>query len=280
VSTRGAAERTGGGPILLTALLALTCSCAAVRPPDLAARTSGRDPLLAVVTWNLHAGRGDLPRLVDDLTSGRLTGAPVHDYVILLQEAIQGGRHDVTEFARHRGLSAVFEPMWTTDRGASGIAIVASVPFETVRVVELPRVRRVRKAVIATIDTDGRRLFAAGTHFENRVEWLRGVLFFSEAARARQAAALVDALPEGPGFVGGDLNTWLGPDEGAARALRGRFEDTPRDAAEPTFRDRLVLDHLFFDLPEEWEAARDVVAERYGSDHNPVVGVILKRERL
>ena len=42
----------------------------------------------------------------------------------------------------------------------------------------------------------------------------------------------------------------------------------------PTFHDRLVLDHLFFDLPDGWVAARQVIANRYGSDHHPVLGLV------
>jgi hypothetical protein len=42
----------------------------------------------------------------------------------------------------------------------------------------------------------------------------------------------------------------------------------------PTFRGRLTLDHPFFDLPEGWRAHRTVAADRYGSDHYPVVGLI------
>ncbi len=52
-------------------------------------------------------------------------------------------------------------------------------------------------------------------------------------------------------MVGGDFNTMLGPDEPAWGALLARFPDTP-DKPEPTFRDRLVLDHLFFDVPDGW----------------------------
>ena len=92
-----------------------------------------------------------------------------------------------------------------------------------------------------------------------------------------QAQALLQSLPDGPGIVGGDLNTWLGPEEPAWRLLLDRFDDTPSEALTPTFRDRLVLDHLFFGLPDRWEAAQQVVAERYGSDHHPVLGVVFEK---
>jgi endonuclease/exonuclease/phosphatase (EEP) superfamily protein YafD len=56
--------------------------------------------------------------------------------------------------------------------------------------------------------------------------------------------------------------------------LAKRFDDTPADRARPTVRDRLVLDHLFFDVPDGWTVTRRVVPERYGSDHHPVIGLV------
>jgi endonuclease/exonuclease/phosphatase (EEP) superfamily protein YafD len=56
-----------------------------------------------------------------------------------------------------------------------------------------------------------------------------------------------------------------------------RFSDTPAGPSKPTFRDRLVLDHLFFDLPEGWTATRQVLPNRYGSDHHPVLGLVYLR---
>jgi len=115
------------------------------------------------------------------------------------------------------------------------------------------------------------RLFVVSTHLENRLGWFRGL--FGDRARARQAAALLQALPSGHGIVGGDFNTMLGRNEPAWRAMLERFPDTP-DRPEPTFRDRLVLDHLFFDLPDGWGVTRQVITDQYGSDHHPVLADI------
>ena len=264
--------------LLFTVVLAaatLFAACAAVRPPSLASRTAGRSVTLAVVSWNMHAGRGDLARLVDDVASGRLTGAPVQQYVFLLQESIDGGAQDVGQFARGRRLSSFYVPLWTGSHGVTGSAILASSPLINARAIELPRERRVRTAVAATVMVGDTPLFAVSAHLENRTSWLKGALF-SDSARGRQAKALLRALPRGPGIVGGDLNTWLGPTEPALVALLERFDDTPPEPLTPTFLDRLVLDHLFFDLPEGWLVAREVIADRYGSDHHPVLGVIIE----
>jgi endonuclease/exonuclease/phosphatase family metal-dependent hydrolase len=224
-------------------------------------------PDLVVLTWNLHAGAGDLTRLLADLTEGRLTSdGPVSNFVLLLQEA----GPDIREFAARRGLSAFYAPV-NPERGN---AVVSTAPLYDNRTIDLPRVRQRRVAVAATIDVKGRRLRVVTTHLENRVSWWRGGLF-SEGARLRQAEALVAALPPGePTVVGGDFNAWLGRSEPAWQALAARFPDGPRPLTTPTFRQRLFLDEIFFDLPDGWRAQRLVVKERYGSDHHAVIGLL------
>ena len=251
----------------------IASSCAGRRPQDLASTIADKRLVLGLITWNVNAGRGDLPQLVEDLVTGRLAGVPIRDYVILLQETVEGSEYDAAAFGRARGLTTIFEPVRESSRGTSGNAILTTETVLSSHVIVLPRERRVRKAVAAIIEVDGARLVAVCTHLENRTSWLRGGLF-SDNARARQARALVQALPKGPGVVGGDFNTWLGPNEPAWQALRARFDDTPSTPLEATFRDRLVLDALFFDLPEGWAATQQVVQNRYGSDHHPVLGVI------
>jgi endonuclease/exonuclease/phosphatase family metal-dependent hydrolase len=225
-------------------------------------------PLLTVVTWNTHGGRGDTRRLITDLEAGLLTAARPRNYVLLLQEfpntdeaSIRSRTHALTVFA---------SPV----RGATGNAIVSTVPLGNPRTIDLPRERQPRSAVVATARISGQELFIASTHLENRLGWLRGL--FGDGARGRQTQALTQALPQGHGIVGGDFNTMLGPDEPAWRMLLTRFPDTP-GRPEPTFRDRLVLDHLFFDLPDGWTVSRRVIEEQYGSDHHPVVANISAR---
>lgn len=228
--------------------------------------------VLAVVTWNTQSGRGALPRLLDDLAAGRLTDVPVRDYVVLLQEAIEGGDRDVQTIASARMLSFYFSAVRRSAQRTAGNAILSTLPLADPRVIDLPRERQQRAAVAATIRVGDETLFVISTHLENRLGWLRGL--FGDRARGRQAEALLREIPpQQNGILGGDMNTMLGPDEPAWRAFLDRFPQTP-PRPEPTFRDRLVLDHLFFDLPDGWAATRRVIADRYGSDHHPVLGVI------
>lgn len=255
--------------ILVAFLLAAACG-RPLPPPQPPARPAR----LAILTWNMHAGAGDLPRLVADLASGRMTGSPPRDYVLLLQEAVQGGLHDPARLARDRHLAIYFVVVRRTGARVSGNAIVSTLPLSNTREIALPRARQMRSAAEATITVDGVSLFVVDTHLENRISILRGGLF-SDTARGRQAEALLEAIPaSGHGVAGGDFNTWLGPNEPAWRLFLARFRDTPAGPAEPTFRDRLVLDHLFFDVPEGWRVTRRVIHERYRSDHNPVIGLI------
>ena len=171
------------------------------------------------------------------------------------------------------GLSVFFAPVRGDERGMSGNAILSTRPLHDPRILPLQRERQPRGAVAATIMLDAATLFVVDVHMENRVTWWRAL--FSDMARGEQARALLEQLPaHDHGILGGDLNTWLGPREPAWRAMLRRFPNAPRDPPQPTFHDRLVLDHLFFDLPAGWVVRRRVINNAYGSDHHPVVATI------
>jgi endonuclease/exonuclease/phosphatase family metal-dependent hydrolase len=260
-----------GPPRIIIAVMTLACVAACAVPPR--ALIPSAPVLLAVVTWNMHAGRGDLPRLLDDVRSGRAAGVSVRDFVLLVQEAIESGEHDVVALGKARNLSTFFSEVRRTSRGVSGNAIVSTRPLVMPSSIELPRQRQRRAALATTIEIGGQRVLVVNAHFENRTTLLRTL--FSDTARGRQADALLNALPSaGPVVLGGDFNTWLGPREPAWQKLAARFPDTPGGPFEPTFRDRLVLDHLFFDVPDQWQVVRVVAKDAYGSDHRPVIGLI------
>ena len=254
--------------LLILSLLAPGCVRAARPLPP----APPRQPLLAVVTWNMHADAGDLPRLLSDLSSGRLTGASGQDYLVLLQEAADERVRALTGRGRPP-LATFFAPVRRGPRRTTGNAMVSTRPLSDARVIDLPRERQPRAAAAALVEVGGERLFVVSAHLENRLGWLRGL--FGDRARRRQVDALLSALPRGAhGIVGGDMNTMLGPGEPALDALFERFGDTPRGDPQPTFGDRLRLDHLFFDLPAGWSVSQRVLDDRYGSDHHPVLAVI------
>jgi endonuclease/exonuclease/phosphatase family metal-dependent hydrolase len=222
----------------------------------------------------MHAGRGDLARFVDNLASGRLTGSAPRDYVVLLQEDVERDNEPLGAIAAKRHLFAFFLPIRRLHGGTSGNAILSTQPFERPRIIPLPRQRQPRAVAAADITIAGERLFIVDVHLENRLPWWD--IFLSDTARGRQARALIEQLPATQhGVLGGDLNTWLGPREPAWRDMRRRFPDTAADPLQPTFHDRLVLDHLFFDLPDDWSVNRQVLEDAYGSDHHPVIATVM-----
>lgn len=256
-----------GCALALTSVSTTACTAAG------AATLPATPPLLAVLAWNMDAGRGDLPQLVADLDAGAFGSAPAHEQVLLLQEAVQEELPQLAQLAGRRRWSMFFVPEHHDGERTRGNAILSSRPLRDARPIPLPLERQPRIAAAADIAVDGRELFVVSAHLENRVSWWKAVLA-SDAARGRQAEALLRVLPsEAPGIVGGDFNTWLGPGEPAWRALARRFGDTP-EARTPTFAGRLVLDHLFVDLPEGWRAATRVIDDTYRSDHHPVLMLV------
>ena len=237
---------------------------------------------MAIATWNLHAGHGDLRRFQYELASGTLTGSVPADYVILLQEDIEPSssdpgparEHTARGIAELNGLSYFVAPVRGDAQRTTGNAIISTRPLLNPQVISLQEERQPRGAITATIRLDAASLFIVNVHMENRIAWWRAL--FSDTARGEQATALLRQLPaSGDGILGGDLNTWLGPNEPAWRVMLKRFPDTPRQLPQPTFHDRLVLDHLFFDLPEGWSVTRRVSRDAYGSDHHPVIAAVM-----
>jgi endonuclease/exonuclease/phosphatase family metal-dependent hydrolase len=228
--------------------------------------------LVAAIAWNTHGGQGDLARLIADLEQGTLSPRP-RAYILLLQEAAMD---ELVAIASPRRWSVCFAAVGGAGDRPRGNAIVSSVALSEPRVVPLPRVRQPRTAATARVDIAGQELFVASVHLENRVSWWRGGLL-SDTARREQAEGLLRALPiDEPGILGGDLNTWLGPNEPAWRALAARFADTPDWPTTPTFANRLVLDHVLMDVPDGWRVTRRVLPDDYGSDHHPVMAMVFE----
>ena len=262
---------------------------------------------IALVSWNVNAGAGNLAALVRDLRAGRLSdGQPVGQFVLLLQEALridsivpaggadrEGARRlvrsaqpvDVVAFARDAGLSLFYLPSmrngFGTEEGREdrGNAILSTLPLTELRALELPFVRQRRVVPVALLGL-GRAVPAAAitvasVHLDPFVGGDRLWLLGAVASRGRQARVVADALPGvGPLAIGGDFNTWRGAREPAVAEMR-RISDPAPWPAEPTFANGRVLDHLFFRMPAPLRGTYRRAPQTYGSDHFPLVGWIV-----
>jgi len=290
----------------------MEADCDTVGPVVYAAppRIAGDHPnaTLVIVSWNIHVGGGDLTEFVRLLRQGAFTaGAPVTDFILLLQEAFRAGtgvpriardvraparidartpretRDDILTSARALNLTVFYAPSMRNGRGDSGDAedrgnaILSTIPLADLSVVELPYERQRRVALEATvtgIDAGERRWqLRVGSAQLNAGSSGKRLWLLSSAVRDEQArwlAALV-AADHLPRVLGADLNTWAGGrNEPAYRVLRREFPQTP-ESAHASFMGAIVLDHLFFRMPADWSVSAAAVKDRFGSDHRPVV---------
>jgi endonuclease/exonuclease/phosphatase family metal-dependent hydrolase len=265
-------------------------------------------PPFAVVAWNTHVGAGDLDLFVADLRAGRLTGKPVSDFVLLLQETYRSGdnvpavmsvhwasaifgagprssRIEAIRFAERLGLSSIYVPsmrngppgVTSEDRGN---AILSTARLHDAEAIELPLERQRRVAIAASVmirrpDASQMPVRVVSTHFTNMV--MHHAWILSESGRLRQARALAQALPaDVPVILGGDLNSWFGYRDAAYRELAQTLSPATSEDRRATFGP-MRLDHLLFRLPPAWRVHLRRADRKYGSDHYPLVALIEAR---
>lgn len=279
------------------------------RPARVAARIA--EPLgpdeLAVVSWNVHAGTGDVEGLVHRLRTGALTGGrPATRFVLLLQESMRagtvvpaelpagvrppraaglGGRQtDIVRLAQSLGLSLYYVPSMRNGTPAQtdqdrGNAILSTEPLTEFSAIELPFERQRRVAIGATVSGGHRpgagwSLRVVSAHLESTVPASR-LWVMANGARVRQAKGLLEALGPDPAvLLAGDFNTWLGFADPAYRALDAHLPGIVRGDRRATFRPFFRLDHAFARLPAEWTVAARRLDDRLGSDHYPLLALL------
>jgi endonuclease/exonuclease/phosphatase family metal-dependent hydrolase len=282
--------------------------------PALAAAATYSSDTFVVVSWNVHAGAGDVDALIRALRGGELTGKPVRDFVLLLQEAyrrddaipsrltpgfpvpsriaVRDGRGpDVTHLWRDDELALLYVPSMRnglTDRNREdrGNAIASTLPLQQPTLLELPLERQRR--VVAAALVEGRtaagvpwRVRVANVHLDTALALTQGGPF---AARRRQAESLVAGLSAtAPAadqlttVVAGDFNTVMGSREPAIGYLRRIFADGPAPLDVTTFSGPLGF-HATLDHVFVGGRVKSVgvrrLASRYGSDHYPLLATI------
>lgn len=263
---------------------------------------------VAMISWNVHVGGGDLRRLIRDLRQGIITGGPVRHFVLMLQEAYRDGpeipaydpalpggsavtagppggvREDIVRHAENLGLHVYYVPSMRSGEGEDrGNAILSTIPLQDLVAIPLPVARQRRVAIAATLAAttsagDPWQLHATSLHLESDAEGLAS----DAAARMAQLEALLDALPEhDAAVVAGDFNTRRrGRDSELVRLMLEEYPDTPAFPPGPTYRRawglyRLYLDYMFFRLPDGATARYIRLPDHYNSDHYPLVGWVV-----
>jgi endonuclease/exonuclease/phosphatase family metal-dependent hydrolase len=261
---------------------------------------------IVIVAWNMERGTGDLRRLIHDVRTGRHTGgAAVRELILLLQEVPRMGDEvpplsalpegveasstkslkgpGIAEIAREEGLHLVYVPSMRAGLGRvpptdHGTAVLSSLPLVEARAIELPLVVQRRVATVARVEWGSATpLYIVSAHLDNFS--LRRPIASFGGMRARQARALARALPTtGVLVFGADLNTWaLGRREAAFRILRPHLPRPAELQPEATARRLGVprrLDYLLLDAPASWDFTERRLADRYASDHHPLIGVL------
>ena len=284
--------------------------CSAVGPPVFleGRRTTTPVTRLAVLSWNVHVGGGDVEHLVRLLRRGVLTaGQPIDHFVLLLQEVHRSGdavprdvdlgvgipspirpsppagrRQDIVSVAEQLGLSLYYVPsmrngpplLTSEDRGN---AILSTLPLDGLTAVELPFERQRRVAAVASVEvptvaSTPTRLTLVSVHLDNLAGPRHGWVV-TGPARRRQAAALLKAVPSAePVVLAGDLNTWFGFQDAAYRELARALPVEARDR-RATFGP-LRLDYVCLRLPTGWSASTVRLDSSYGSDHYPLLTML------
>jgi endonuclease/exonuclease/phosphatase family metal-dependent hydrolase len=184
---------------------------------------------LAIITWNVHVGGGDVEALISALRRGEFTGgSAAPEFVLLLQEAYRDGsdvpselparsqlprpiierppggtRRDVREIAARSGLHLFYAPAMRNNRAGTpsapedrGTAILSTLPLADLQVIELPFERQRRVALAASVTgttttAAAWQLRLANVQIDTALALTRGGPI---AARRRQAEALLEAL--------------------------------------------------------------------------------------
>jgi endonuclease/exonuclease/phosphatase family metal-dependent hydrolase len=248
---------------------------------------------LVVVSWNVHASRGSVPEFVDALRSR--VGTDTH-FVLLLQEVLRRGdavpatapigvelprairpgkgrADEIVSVAGTLNLSLLYAPSMrngddtdSASREDRGNAILSTLPLTAPKVIELPlrQQRRVSVAVDLAYGTPPvPSLRVVSAHVDT---WAGG-------DQARSLAALLRLWNDDTAlFVGSDLNALFGRFDPRVRSVNAAVKR--RDCGGRSYLHLLSLDQVFTDL-DGWVQSCRVLADRFGSDHAPLVAELI-----
>jgi len=280
--------------------------CASVGPPVLMA--SSVEPAeikrLAVVTWNVHVGGGQ----VEDFVKAHWADRANSGLVLLLQETYRADETvpdsfpkglkvpsairpkprsaDVLRLAERLKMSVTYVPSMRNgeatepgQREDRGNAILSTEPISDVRAITLPFGKQRRIAVAATITPRGsaiKPLRVVATHFD---------IGGSRVAQAESFADRIAGFSDLPLVVGGDFNSPGGLRDKAVQAVSKRIPmeacGTGRTFTWPQKFNLLALldfgrfDFLFSNLDSSGLTRQcQTIDDWFRSDHRPVMLIV------
>ena len=273
---------------------------------DLADEAPDGARTLAVLSWNVWIGRGDLVGLITRIRDGAYAaegiprGTPL---VALVQEAYRAdatipdagngshGRdsyrrrgtdeHDIRIVAERLALNLRYAPSMRNGehRSDRGNAILSTLPLLDATATELPLALQRRVAVSASVACGGRTLRLHTAHLDPRGRTARDLL--GSGGRLAQIRGLLDVLALHDGvahILGADLNLARQRQEPAFRALVDAGFVTGIPARDPTWTHtyhrlpRLILDWLLIADETGSIAAADVRRlDEHPQDRGPSV---------
>ena len=281
------------------------------RPGGPIGEPTGDRPIdsLAILSFNVNLGAASAVALIDSLHAGAFTaGAPVTDFILLLQETIREGervpdrvpkgsgtgrgvypvprkgpRLDIVRIADSLRLHLFYGPAMRSGKGRNpsglsedrGNAMLSTLPLSGLVMVELPFGGARRVAQLARVSgrtRSGRTwsLQVGNLHFDVGPIGPSAL----SAIRARQARAIAQIVDSaGAVIVGGDLNAFsLRGTAESVKILQRAFLQTVQGDSLPT-RGPQRLDFLFFRLPDGYDTRPyRTLRFDFGSDHRPVMG--------
>ena len=275
------------------------------------ARRAAAATRLAVVSWNVWMGRGQLLELVERLRTGALGVTGSATPVLLIQEAFRQDhtiparsngfaarelvtrlrpRQDVVEVARSLGWNLRYVPSMRNgpERSDRGNAILTPLPLGPARAIELPFALQRRVAVGASLTVAGHDVRLLSAHLDPRGPV--GYKWLGAAARGHQMEHMLADLEDPTVVLGADLNLGRGRAERAWRLLAEHGFEHGVPPVLPSWRHtyhslpRLVIDYLL--VRNRAGAIRSSVVRRvdedpadrgpnvFGSDHHPLLSLI------
>lgn len=265
--------------ILLIAVMMLAAAgCSGEKA--LTKKTGKQQDTLKILSYNIHhANPPSRPGFIDLDAIARVINEQQPDFVALQEVDVHTGRsgkevHEAEVLAAKTGMHSFFAKAIPYDGGEYGIAVLSRYPVREGHAYALPSVPGVKaepRALCAVTVTlpGGRQVMMASTHLDVTKSDSNRVLQTKEIVRILGNAGM-------PVILAGDMNAKEG--SMAINVLDSSFTRTCRDCpfTIPVETPVRTIDFIMYTPAKAFRVVRhQVIAERYASDHLPVLATLI-----